>query len=120
MYGLDFRARPCAKESLVGKTYLYFVHPNIDIDFTMCVAVCPVSTGRDMTLYLPDGVTNHTGQNFKYSSIQTHQVGRYCIPVESELKSTVDKYIENFNQFFERSVGDIYYSMSNFLVGYLI
>ena len=110
MYGLDFRARPCAKEALSLSTYLYFVHPNIDIDFTMCVTACPVSTGLDMTLYHTDGKTQHIGPNFKYSSIQTHQVGRYCIPVESGLKSTVDTYIETGNKLFERSIGDIYYS----------
>lgn len=86
----------------------------------MCVEKCPVSTGESLALYHPDGITYHIGSNFKYSSIQSHQVGRYCIPYESESKSAVDIFIESGTQTFVRSMGDVSYAFPNFIFGYIL
>lgn len=111
-YGLDFRANPCGREDLADKSLLYFIHPNINVNFTMCVSNCPNSTGYDMCLYHPDGKTLHYGSNFCYNSIQTKEEGRYCVPVERETKKTVDDWILSTDQIFLRILGDLHYSMT--------
>lgn len=118
--GLDFRSEACGFNQLEIRPYLYWPHPNVDLNVRMCVAECPQDTGRKICLYQRDGETLHIADKFCYTAIQTTKYGRYCVPRESETKITVDDWIVSWENIYRRALGDIAMSKDIIFVGFLV
>ena len=118
--GLDFRTNACGLGGLERLKYMYFPLPNVNVNVTMCIDKCPVDTGRRICLYQPNGKTFHEGDNFCYTSIQTQQDGRYCIPREAKTKDTVDTWVYSWENVYRRALGDLALTADLVVIAYLV
>jgi hypothetical protein len=118
--GLDFRDEPCGFDHLEIRPYLYWPHPNVDLNVRMCVAECPEDTGRKICLYQRDGTSLHIADKFCYTAIQTQQFGRYCVPRESQTKITVDEWIVSWENVYRRALGDLAMSKDIIFIGFVV
>ena len=119
-YGLDFRTEFCGLSHLSQKKYVYFIHPNVDINLKICIKKCPEATNKEICLYRRDGINYHTEKRFCYSTIQSRAKGRFCIPVETKTRHTVENYLNRFNNGIGFFIGDVYLSWDYIFIGFIL